>query len=143
MDAMVALGGAECRNLAVSLRMTWLVPKSGTEWIPTGFVGIFDTRWHAAQWLLDKSGRNCVLFVRSVMLHMQEDLKETRSTESRSAEKASRPWYKPLWRFPRSWTDVKRLGWKFILGFILFYLIRDTILYIIIPYLIYKGIISW
>jgi hypothetical protein len=74
---------------------------------------------------------------------MQEDLKETRSTESSGEPKPPKPWYKPLWRFPRSWADVKRLGWKFILGFILFYLIRDTILYIIIPYLIYKGIISW
>lgn len=45
-------------------------------------------------------------------------------------------------RFPKTWKEVKALGWKFIVGFILFYLIRDTILYIIIPYLIYKGIIS-
>lgn len=45
-------------------------------------------------------------------------------------------------RFPKSWKEVKQLGWKFIVGFILFYLIRDTILYILLPYLIYKGIIS-
>jgi len=32
-------------------------------------------------------------------------------------------------------------GWKVITYFVLFYLIRDTILYIIIPYLIVKGII--
>ena len=32
-------------------------------------------------------------------------------------------------------------GWRVIAYFILFYLIRDTILYIIIPYLIVKGII--
>ncbi|MDZ4724052.1 MAG: hypothetical protein SGI97_09155 [candidate division Zixibacteria bacterium] len=45
-------------------------------------------------------------------------------------------------RFPKSWKEVKSRGWKFILAFFLFYLIRDTILYIIIPYLIYEGIIS-
>ena len=47
-----------------------------------------------------------------------------------------------LWKFPRSWKEVKALGWKFILAFVLFYLIRDTILYILIPYLIYKGVIA-
>ncbi len=45
-------------------------------------------------------------------------------------------------RFPRTWAEVRKLGWKFILGFILFYLIRDTILYLLIPYLVYRGIIS-
>lgn len=45
-------------------------------------------------------------------------------------------------KFPKSWSEVKKLGWRFIIAFILFYLIRDTILYIIIPYLIYKGVIS-
>ena len=43
-------------------------------------------------------------------------------------------------KFPKSWAEVKKLGWKFVTAFILFYLIRDTILYIIIPYLIAKGI---
>ena len=47
---------------------------------------------------------------------------------------------KGLLRFPKTWKEVKRLGWKFMLAFILFYLIRDTILYILIPYLIAKGI---
>lgn len=46
-------------------------------------------------------------------------------------------------RFPHSWKEVKALGWKMILAFVLFYLIRDTLLYIVIPYLIYKGIISF
>lgn len=45
-------------------------------------------------------------------------------------------------KFPHSWADVKKLGWKFIVGFILFYLIRDGILYILLPYLAYKGIIG-
>ena len=43
-------------------------------------------------------------------------------------------------RFPKSWKEVKQLGWKFMLAFILFYLVRDTILYILIPYMIAKGI---
>ncbi|UCD65275.1 MAG: hypothetical protein JSW34_06315 [Candidatus Zixiibacteriota bacterium] len=47
-----------------------------------------------------------------------------------------------LIKYPRTWREVKALGWKFIVGFILFYLIRDTILYLIIPYLIYKGVIG-
>lgn len=49
---------------------------------------------------------------------------------------------KKLFKFPKSWAEVKKLGWKFIVGFILFYLVRDTILYLVIPYLIYKGVIS-
>ncbi len=32
-------------------------------------------------------------------------------------------------------------GWRVITYFVLFYLIRDTILYIIVPYLIVNGII--
>ena len=36
---------------------------------------------------------------------------------------------------------IKEGGWKLLIGFFLYYLIRDTILYIIIPYLIVKGII--
>jgi hypothetical protein len=30
---------------------------------------------------------------------------------------------------------VKQKGWKFVIAFFLFYLVRDGILYIIIPYL--------
>ena len=36
---------------------------------------------------------------------------------------------------------LKEGGWRVITYFILFYLIRDTILYIILPYLFIKGII--
>lgn len=49
-----------------------------------------------------------------------------------------RRWFK----FPRSWKEVKQMGWRMILIFVLFYLIRDSILYLLIPYLVYKGIIS-
>ena len=35
-----------------------------------------------------------------------------------------------------------RYGWRLVVGFILFYLVRDTILYILIPYLIVQGACS-
>ncbi len=48
-----------------------------------------------------------------------------------------------FWKFPKSWKEVRSLGWKFIAAFILFYLIRDLILYVLLPYLIYQGVISY
>jgi hypothetical protein len=45
-------------------------------------------------------------------------------------------------RFPRTWSEVRRLGWRMILAFVLFYLIRDTLLYIVLPYLIYRGVVG-
>ncbi len=36
---------------------------------------------------------------------------------------------------------IKEGGWKLLVFFFLYYLIRDSILYILIPYLIVKGII--
>lgn len=60
-------------------------------------------------------------------------------TNAESAERKRRGFLK----FPRSWKEVKQMGWKFIVGFILFYLIRDLLLYVLIPYLVYKGIISF
>ncbi len=36
----------------------------------------------------------------------------------------------------------KKKGWSVVFTFIAFYLIRDTILYILIPYLTIKGIIT-
>ena len=35
---------------------------------------------------------------------------------------------------------LKKGGWKLLFYFFMFYLIRDTFLYILIPYLIGKGI---
>jgi hypothetical protein len=46
------------------------------------------------------------------------------------------------WRFPRSWAEVRRLGWRAIAAFILFYLIRDLILYLVLPFLLYRGIVA-
>ncbi|MEW6411070.1 MAG: hypothetical protein AB1483_01205 [Candidatus Zixiibacteriota bacterium] len=50
--------------------------------------------------------------------------------------------FRKFLKFPRTWREVKSLGWKFILAFVLFYLIRDSILYLLIPYLIYRGVIG-
>ena len=36
----------------------------------------------------------------------------------------------------------KRYGWKLVVGFVVFYLVRDTILYILLPYLIFRGACS-
>lgn len=35
----------------------------------------------------------------------------------------------------------KRYGWKFFAAFFLYYLIRDSLLYVVIPYLIARGLI--
>ena len=35
---------------------------------------------------------------------------------------------------------VKKYGWKLVLAVLMYYLIRDSILYILIPYLIAKGL---
>lgn len=61
--------------------------------------------------------------------------------ENKTESRPTSGWRR-YWRFPRSWKEVKSLGWKFILAFVLFYLIRDSILYILIPYLIYRGVIN-
>ena len=37
---------------------------------------------------------------------------------------------------------IKKKGWKFLIAFILFYLIRDVTLYIIIPYLIVDNVVG-
>ena len=39
-------------------------------------------------------------------------------------------------------TMFKKYGWKLGVAIFLYYLIRDVTLYIIIPYLIFKGIIG-
>ena len=67
----------------------------------------------------------------------QEVLIERPAVQSEAAKKKKR---RRFLKFPKSWAEVKKLGWKFVAAFILFYLIRDTILYILIPYLIAKGI---
>ncbi|MFQ5649165.1 MAG: hypothetical protein ACE5IY_04410 [bacterium] len=41
--------------------------------------------------------------------------------------------FKELWR---------RKGWRFLLVIVLYYLVRDTIIYIVIPFLIAKGVME-
>ena len=65
------------------------------------------------------------------------------ATEAGSPETKSRFRLRKGFKFPRSWAEVRKLGWKFVIAFILFYLIRDSLLYILLPYLIYKGVISF
>ena len=36
----------------------------------------------------------------------------------------------------------KKYGWKFGLAIFMYYLIRDVTLYIVIPYLVYRGLIG-
>ncbi|MBL46953.1 MAG: hypothetical protein CMG56_05600 [Candidatus Marinimicrobia bacterium] len=53
-------------------------------------------------------------------------------------------------KFISEWLEIKRegglkllfkkKGWYVILAIVVYYLIRDSILYILIPYLIFKGI---
>lgn len=45
-------------------------------------------------------------------------------------------------RFPKSWAEVRRLGWRAVAAFIVFYLVRDLLLYVLVPWLIYRGIIA-
>lgn len=45
-------------------------------------------------------------------------------------------------RFPRSWAEVRRLGWRAVVAFVLFYLVRDLILYVLLPYIIYRGVVA-
>jgi len=67
----------------------------------------------------------------------QEALAERPAVQSEAAEQKTR---RGFLKFPKSWAEVKKLGWKFVAAFIMFYLIRDTILYILIPYLIARGV---
>jgi hypothetical protein len=50
--------------------------------------------------------------------------------------------FRRWWRFPRSWAEVRGLGWRAIAAFILFYLVRDLILYILLPYLVYREVVA-
>ncbi len=37
---------------------------------------------------------------------------------------------------------IKKKGWNVVIVFIAFYLIRDSILYLLIPYLAFEGIVT-
>ena len=33
------------------------------------------------------------------------------------------------------------MGWRMIAAFVLFYLVRDLILYVLLPWLVYQGVV--
>jgi len=37
---------------------------------------------------------------------------------------------------------IKKKGWKIVFIFFLYYLVRDSIIYIIIPYLVYNNLVT-
>ncbi len=37
---------------------------------------------------------------------------------------------------------MRRLGWRAVLAFIVFYLVRDLLLYVLLPYLVYREVIA-
>lgn len=50
---------------------------------------------------------------------------------------------KRLWHYykpPMSLKEAKQKGWRYFLLIVLFYLIRDTLIYIIVPLFTYKAI---
>lgn len=60
-------------------------------------------------------------------------------------DKITPPFLRPYTKLYREegWRAVvKKGGWKLIIGIILFYLVRDSILYLLIPYLIARGLLS-
>lgn len=47
-----------------------------------------------------------------------------------------------IWRKEGFRALIKQKGWKVVVVIIIYYLIRDSILYILIPYLIARGLMS-
>lgn len=47
-----------------------------------------------------------------------------------------------IWRKEGFRALIKQKGWKVVVAIIIYYLIRDSILYILIPYLIARGLMS-
>lgn len=64
----------------------------------------------------------------------------TDRTETTTTEPT--PKKKSFFRIPRSWDDLKALGPKYVIGYVIFSLLRKAVMYILIPYLIYKGVIG-
>jgi hypothetical protein len=50
--------------------------------------------------------------------------------------------YVQIWRKEGFRALIKKKGWKVVVLIICYYLVRDSILYILIPYLIARGIFS-
>jgi hypothetical protein len=46
------------------------------------------------------------------------------------------------WKSGGTRAVFKRFGWKLVVGVFVYYLIRDSILYLLIPYLVLRGLIQ-
>jgi hypothetical protein len=69
---------------------------------------------------------------------MEPDLQPPAVTSGQSTPAAAR--FTRWFRFPRSWREVRGMGWRMIAAFLLFYLVRDLVLYILLPWLAYRGV---
>ncbi|MFQ6113623.1 MAG: hypothetical protein ACE5NG_05980 [bacterium] len=58
-----------------------------------------------------------------------------------SKPKIIREWT-ALWKEAGFWGFVKRKGWKVVLLVFLFYLVRDSFLYLLLPYLAARGLLG-
>ena len=47
-----------------------------------------------------------------------------------------------LWKEVGFWGFVKRKGWKVVTAIFIFYLIRDSFLYLLLPYLAARGLLG-
>jgi hypothetical protein len=45
-----------------------------------------------------------------------------------------------LWKEVGFWQFVKQKGWRIVVAIIIFYLIRDSFLYLLLPYLAARGL---
>lgn len=68
---------------------------------------------------------------------MEADVHPPEVTSDRPAGR-----FRRLLRFPRSWAEVRQLGWRAVAMFLVFYLVRDLVLYVLLPYLIYRGVVA-
>lgn len=50
--------------------------------------------------------------------------------------------WRAVWKEHGFKTFVKQKGWKVVAIFFLFYLIRDSIIYLLLPYLAAKGLLG-
>jgi len=72
-------------------------------------------------------------------------MKEKRSAFSKFKDRITPGFLKPWVEIVREEgfrSLIKKKGWKVVAAVFLFYLVRDSILYILIPYLIARGFIQ-
>jgi|TARA_B110000285_G_scaffold234901_1_gene313598 hypothetical protein len=62
--------------------------------------------------------------------------------KTRITPKFIRPYVK-IWREEGFSAFLKKAGWKVVLGVVVFYLLRDSIIYLVLPYLVAKGIFQF